>query len=107
MAKALKHNIEIKSFITLPHDYLVFHKNSRVQLLRNAHNFDLILDVLENSKLRDGLKIVIMDETVLKRRIQSLDKLFELRPALNVLTKVNQEISDAFFNLIWEHMNVH
>ena len=107
MAKALEHNIKVRGFVTLLHDYLIFHKNNRLQLFSDDHDFDLVLHLLENFKLRYRLEMVIVNETVSKRRIQSLHELFEFRPALNVLPKVNQEIGDAFLNLIWKDMNVH
>ena len=51
MAKALKHNIEVRCFVTLLHDDFIFHENIRVQLLGYAHDFDLVSDILENSEL--------------------------------------------------------
>jgi hypothetical protein len=91
----------------LLHDYLIFHKNDRLELFSNDHDFDLVLDLLENFKLGNGLEMVIVNETVSKRRVQSLHELLEFRPALDVLPKANQEIGDAFLNLIWKDMNVH
>ena len=69
MAKALKHNIEVRCFVTLLHDDFIFHENIRVQLLCHAHDFDLVSDILENSELGDCPEVVIVDELVLKRRI--------------------------------------